>query len=385
MSEYQYYEFQAIDRALTKTEMAELRALSTRATITPTRLQNEYHWGDFKGDPLTLMERYFDVHLYFANWGTHQFMLRIPRALLDAETALRYCFSDWAEVHTKGDYTILDLRSESEEGEDWEEGPEGWLADLVPLRADLMGGDLRALYLSWLSCAEAGLLDDEDIEPLVPAGLGNLTASLKALANFLRVSDDLIAVAAKQSARHQERRASADDLARWVAALPMAEKDALIVRVIEGEAPHLRAELLRGFQRAQVAANPVAAPNDGRRTVGALVSEAEGRTEVRRREQARREAEEQARREREAAAARAAYLDDLAPRQEAAWRQVEDLLEFKRAKEYDQATQLLIDLCDVSTRTQATDAFRERVRLLRLRHAKKPSFLDRLDKAALPR
>jgi hypothetical protein len=67
MSEFQYYEFQAIDRALTKTEMAELRALSTRATITPTRLQNEYHWGNFKGDPLTLMERYFDVHLYFAN------------------------------------------------------------------------------------------------------------------------------------------------------------------------------------------------------------------------------------------------------------------------------------------------------------------------------
>lgn len=31
MSEYQYYEFQAVDRPLTGTEMAELRALSTRA------------------------------------------------------------------------------------------------------------------------------------------------------------------------------------------------------------------------------------------------------------------------------------------------------------------------------------------------------------------
>ena len=35
MSEYQYYEFQAIDRPLTKPEMAELRALTSRATITP--------------------------------------------------------------------------------------------------------------------------------------------------------------------------------------------------------------------------------------------------------------------------------------------------------------------------------------------------------------
>ncbi|MFO7739670.1 MAG: hypothetical protein R6V46_14415 [Desulfatiglandaceae bacterium] len=41
MSEYQYYEFLAIDRPLTKDEMAELRALSTRATITPVGFTNE--------------------------------------------------------------------------------------------------------------------------------------------------------------------------------------------------------------------------------------------------------------------------------------------------------------------------------------------------------
>lgn len=55
MSEYQYYEFQAVDNPLTPQEMAELRALSTRATITPTRFQNVYHWGDFKGDPLAVI------------------------------------------------------------------------------------------------------------------------------------------------------------------------------------------------------------------------------------------------------------------------------------------------------------------------------------------
>ncbi|MCI0440780.1 MAG: hypothetical protein L0177_16865 [Chloroflexi bacterium] len=51
MSEYQYYEFQAVDRPLTKQEMSEARALSTRASIMPTSSVNEYHWGDFKGDP----------------------------------------------------------------------------------------------------------------------------------------------------------------------------------------------------------------------------------------------------------------------------------------------------------------------------------------------
>lgn len=43
MSEYQYYEFQAIDHALTPEEMDELRGYSTRAEITPTRFCNEYN------------------------------------------------------------------------------------------------------------------------------------------------------------------------------------------------------------------------------------------------------------------------------------------------------------------------------------------------------
>ena len=36
MSEYQYFEFQAIDHPLDEKEMAELRAISTRAVITAT-------------------------------------------------------------------------------------------------------------------------------------------------------------------------------------------------------------------------------------------------------------------------------------------------------------------------------------------------------------
>ncbi|MGW1504274.1 hypothetical protein ACWCQW_38170 [Streptomyces mirabilis] len=39
MSEYQYYEFLAVDRPLTKAEIAQVRALSTRARFTSTRLR----------------------------------------------------------------------------------------------------------------------------------------------------------------------------------------------------------------------------------------------------------------------------------------------------------------------------------------------------------
>jgi hypothetical protein len=50
VSEYQYYEFQAVDRPLTAKEMSVLRGYSTRARISPTRFVNDYSWGNFKGD-----------------------------------------------------------------------------------------------------------------------------------------------------------------------------------------------------------------------------------------------------------------------------------------------------------------------------------------------
>jgi len=42
MSEYQYYEFQAVDRPLTEAERTELRALSSRARITATSFTDHY-------------------------------------------------------------------------------------------------------------------------------------------------------------------------------------------------------------------------------------------------------------------------------------------------------------------------------------------------------
>jgi hypothetical protein len=52
MSESRHYEFQAIDRPLDARARRELRACSTRATITSTRFVNHYEWGDLQGDPL---------------------------------------------------------------------------------------------------------------------------------------------------------------------------------------------------------------------------------------------------------------------------------------------------------------------------------------------
>ena len=178
MSEYQYYEFLALDRPLTAEQRAELRAISTRAEITATRFVNEYQWGDLKGDPRKMMERYFDAFLYLANWGTRRLIFRLPRGVLDAEAAGQYCYSDTASITETGSHLILSLFVDREPDDYWDE-PGGQLAAMVQARAELAAGDLRLLYLAWLLALQWDEVDDEDTEPPVPAGLENLSASLQ--------------------------------------------------------------------------------------------------------------------------------------------------------------------------------------------------------------
>jgi hypothetical protein len=212
MSEYQYYEFQAIDRPLDERARAELRAITSRAEITATSLVNVYHFGSFKGNPDRLMDKYFDAFLYLANWGTHRLMLRLPRSLFDLSRAEPYTVPDVLWARATQEHVILDFHSDAEGEMDYE-GGEGWLASLIPLRADLLAGDLRCLYLGWLAGVEARQVADDELEPPVPPGLGNLSASLQRLADFLRVDTDLIETAALTSLGEGPAGPSTEELA----------------------------------------------------------------------------------------------------------------------------------------------------------------------------
>ena len=218
--------------------MAELRSLSSRARITSTSFINSYSWGDFKGNPSTLMEKYFDAFTYLANWGTHWFMLHLPRRLLSPEVVAQYCKDGRASFRVAGDHIILDFQSENEGGE-WVED-DGWLSSLIHTRAESLRGDLRCLYLAWLLSAQEGELDDEEREPPVPPNLQHLSAGLRSFAEFLRIDDDLIAVAAEASPDQNRDSASRADLEAWIGGLSAKEKDGLLLRVIDGVDPHFR-------------------------------------------------------------------------------------------------------------------------------------------------
>ena len=85
----------------------------------------------------------------------------------------------------------------------------------------------------------------------------------------------------------------------------------------------------------------------------------------------------------ERAAARERELKALARREAEAWDQVDMLVAFKRPKAYDEAIRLLADLRELGVRDGREPEVAERIRALREEHARKPSFVDRLEKAGL--
>lgn len=389
MSEYQYYEFAAVDRPLSDEQVRALRALSTRARITSTHFVNHYDWGSFRGNPRGLMEDCFDLFVYVANWGTRCFMMRLPRRLFDhASTAPYFAAGSICSAWTTEDHVILqfersDIDDHGSVEYEFDDGS-GWLAALAPLRQELLRGDLCCLYLAWLLCLQDGLVDDKALEPRVPPGMQQLSASLRTFADFMALDPDLLDVATEAGAGEPAADPSHQEIGEWVRRLANEEKTALLVRLVAGDDPHLGLELRRHCRLSRSSAGsegmPAATP---RRAAGELLAATGQRAAERARLTAEREAAERVRREREAAIAREKLLDALAARGEMPWREVETLVSSKRPNGYDRAVVMLTDLRALAERAGTGNDFDRRIEEIRIRHARKPGFVERLSRARL--
>jgi len=285
-----------------------------------------------------------------------------------------------AHVRRAGNSVIVAFENQSED-DDWDDGT-GWMGSLMSLRSEILRGDIRCLYLGWLLCAQNEEFAEDDLEPAVPAGLGELSAPLRSLIEFLGIDEDLVEVAASASA---PLNASPDreELAAWIQSLPEKEKNNLLVVAVAEPGERWKNELLRRFEQ-QKALRTLPEP-DGirRRTAGDLLTLAHARAEERERLLEAKRAAEAARRKAEDEANRARYLDQLEKREEATWNQITAHIQKRQPNEYDKAITLLVDLRDLAVRQGQVTAFQSAVGELRQEHAAKESLLRRLTKAKL--
>ena len=380
MSEYQYYEFLSIDRPLTADEMAELRALSTRATITPVSFTNEYNWGDFKGNPHKLMQRYFDAHVYVANWMTAIFMVRLPIKALPKETAEALAVSYMLDFKAAKTHWIITWSMEESENYDrfgMEDG-RGWMARLAPVRDELLRGDMRSLYIGWLAGITGEMMDDDEKEPVSISGLGSLTAAQQALAEFLEVDPDLLAGAGMGSPAAQSEEISEKDMDRWVDALPRNEVKAVLKQLLEGKGQQAERSIKNRFAawRRGLQTDKIDLP---RRKVGELRQNAEKARQIRLEKQKR----DRKRRENKRREKRKAYLKNLSNDFPRAWESVREPVERGSGRGYDEACRGLVDIAEAYNLFATKKQFQKELKKFMTGHMRRKALIQRLVKAGI--
>jgi hypothetical protein len=123
----------------------------------------------------------------------------------------------------------------------------GRLSSLMGLRADVAGGDERALYLAWLLDVQWGVIDDDAIEPSRPEGLGRLSPALASFVDLFGLDGDLVAAAASGDSTAPPE-PSPSDIERWLAGLSPDEHVAWLSRVARGEGG-VGAEIMRRLRQ----------------------------------------------------------------------------------------------------------------------------------------
>ena len=374
MSEYQRYEFMTRDRPLTRAELEAVNALSSHIEASSTHAIIEYHWGDFKHDPLAVLHKYFDGFLYWANWGAPKLALRFPQGILPADLLDDYDLEEFVTLTRHPDYDILDLHF----GE--LEGPDEWvdyeLGSLIAIRDELMEGDLRALYITWLAGMRMlGSYDEEEDNdiirvPAVPPALRTLTAAQQALAELWQVPQELLVAAARHSSA--ARPSPVDDVVAWVELLPQARRTEYLVRLAQNE-PGLSCRLVKELRALGRGNTSAASPPGEHVTYAMLLAESKAIKAAWEREQ--REQEELARQR---------HMQHIHEHQDKYWQRVELAVTRASGTGYDEAARVLSELREVADHFQQTQQFQTRFRTWVLPHLRRPAFVKRLQERQFP-
>ena len=173
-------------------------------------------------------------------------MFRFPARFFDPKLLRLYCRGDSFSFKKKGESLVLEFCSE-DEGGDWEDEEELSLSPFISLRTDLLIGDYRMLYLGWLYCVQAGEIGEGELEPPVPAGLKNLSGSLRCFVDLMRIDPKLVRAAAAVNVVNKGKVRHDKSLNVWSASLPVSERNRLLEKFIQGSDPRLRLELCKRF------------------------------------------------------------------------------------------------------------------------------------------
>ena len=380
MSEFQYYEFLAIDDPLTEKEMAELRAISSRATITPVSFTNEYNWSDLKCDSEALLRRYFDIHVYVANWMTAILQVRLPIEALPIEIVEAMTVPYMLTFSSTGSHWIITWALEDSENYDrfGVEDGRGWMGRLASVRDELLRGDIRSLYIGWLAAVSDEMVDDDELEPRAVPGLGDLTAAQQAPAEFLEVDPDLLSGAGIGGQASQKDENFEKELDRWIGALPQDEVNKVLKQLLTGKGQQAERDLRTRYATWKRDL-PSETDESPRRTVGELRQNAEKARQIRLEKQEHKRKRLEIRRREE----HMRYLKVLSKDFPRVWKSVREPIKRGSGKGYDEACSAIVDISEAHALLRTEKQFSHELKKFMAPHLKRKALVQRLVKAGI--
>jgi hypothetical protein len=386
MGTFQGYKFQTVDKPLTAEQRKSVSSLSSRAEVSSNSATFIYHYGDFRGDPMTVLRDYFDLHLYFANWGTKQLMIKFPINLVDYWELKKYEISYDFEGNcglslTKSkDYIILDFEWNEEEGGGWMDIDDYDLSDFIVIREAILDGDFSALYLFWLKIAAikadvdfepSEYDDDKDFDetretPPISAKLANNKKALQPFIDLFEIDEDLVGAAVLAS-KKIEKKEEKVDYSVLLQEMSETEKDTFLMQVLDGE-PRVDIQLKKYLD--SLTKKPV--KTEQNLTLTSIFDlQSAAKTE-------RKAAEK-------AAIARALKLknEKTAREEKQIWKSVFFNLDRKSGSSYDLATSMLVDLKDLAIYQNDIKTFNQKMADIRANYGRSKVLLERFVKANL--
>lgn len=247
MSGFEMHRFRAIDNPLSKAEQEEIDSWSSRFSSTSVGVTYIYHYGSFKKDPHKIFHKYFDAMLYVDSWGTKQLMFRFPKNRVVYKDLLQYEVRQGENHQTftrKGDYIVMELYWNEEEGGGWMEEEDYLLDSLIGLRAEILKGNFGALYMGWQMVMEkSALFDDEDEDdydddddyddecPPIPANLQRRTGAQTELIRVFEIDKELVAAASSISPNQRQEQL---DYVALIKKLSNKEKEDFLLQIAKG-------------------------------------------------------------------------------------------------------------------------------------------------------
>ncbi len=373
MSEYQYYEFVALDGPISDEGLQYAEGCSSRAEVSRLHWRNVYNFGDFRGSVEGLLQ-YYDAHFYIANWGSVRFALSFPEGVISQETVTQYVhgheqYENTLTAASNGVRTIVWWERHEDGGWGWTEG-EGSMGRLSGIREELMRGDYRALFLGWLADFDpdewCDPRDSAVLVPPIPSGLDCLTPALQTLIEHFPVDPDALSVAAGRS---QDTRVKRTPISGVLDQLSVPDMKKLLVRVADGDGGRVMSELNR------LTYPTVETPAGAAMTCVDFAAEA---IEVRK-ARLEKEAKAAASERRRAVAARKRHLEDVLKRAAAIWVELDSLMNEKKSSAYDNVAAQLAELREAYEQAGRSFDFQKKLSAFREAYSRRPAMMRRIE------